>query len=400
MPYLAGYIDENKYNILLIDEYNQKISFGCSFDLVAITVNTPNAMHCYAIAEKFRKQGAKIVFGGPHVTLLPNESKKHCDYLIIGEAEITWPQFLDDFYNNCAKSVYESKYAPSLHGLPIPRRNLVKNRLFTRGAVIASRGCPYQCSYCNLKQIYHEGFRTRPVDEVIEDIKNIKNKYFVFWDDNFFGDVNYTKSLLLKLKKLKKQWAAQVSIDRCQDEELLSLARQSGCKYLFIGLESFSSESLHSVNKGVNNVKKYKSIIDLLHKYGISIQAGIIFGFDADTKDVFKQTLLICNELGIDGVTVSILTPLPRTPLYAEMKKEGRLLSEDWTDYNAKTKVVFKPKNMTADELLEGYMWFRKNFYSIESIIKRLKASKTNIFYNLLINLGYKFSISYYDITK
>lgn len=396
MPYLAGFIDEMKYDITLIDEYNQKIPFDSPFDLVAITVNTPNATHCYDISSKFRKQGSKVVMGGPHVSLLPNETRQHCDYMIVGEAEETWPQFLKDFFIGVPESVYQSSNAPSLDGLPIPKRHLIKNRFFNRGAVFATRGCPYRCSYCNLKQIYHDCFRTRPISDVIEDIKSIKSKYFVLWDDNFFGDVAYSKALMKELKALNKRWAAQVTLDRCQDEELLKLAKQSGCTYLFIGLESFSSNSLQSVNKSINNVEKYKSIIELLHKNGISIQAGIIFGFDSETKDTFQETLNICNELGIDGVTVSILTPLPQTPLYDQMKYEGRLLTEDWSFYNGKTRVAFKPKNMTPEELFEGYMWFRKRFYSTQSIIGRLCVSRTNVIHNLIMNIGYKLSLSHY----
>lgn len=393
MPYLAAFIDESKYNITLVDEYNQDIEYDSKYDLVVITVNTPNAIHCYNISQKFREQDVKVVMGGPHVTLLPNEAIGHCDYIIVGEAEETWPQFLNDFYNNCAKKQYICEDAPSLKGVPMPRRDLVKGRYFTKGAVFATRGCPYKCSYCNLKQIYCDSFRTRPINEVIEDIKSIKSKYFVFWDDNFFGDIEYAKKLMAELAKLKKKWAAQVTLERCQDEELLSIAKKSGCIYFFVGLESFSQDGLASVNKGINNVSKYKSIINLLHKNGISIQAGIIFGLDTDKKDIFENTLNACNELGIDGATVSILTPLPRTPIYEQMKSEGRLISNEWTYYNGKTRVAFKPKNMTAGELYDGYMWFRKEFYSIKSIFKRMSVSKTNLLYNFVVNLGYKMSI-------
>lgn len=393
MPYLAAFIDESQYNISLIDEYNQKIPFEDYYDLVAITVNTSNASHCYEIAAKFKKKGARVVFGGPHATLLPHEAADNCDYIIVGEAEDTWPLFLNDFYNNNAKPRYSSNHTPSLKGIPIPRRDLVKGRYFTKGAVFATRGCPYNCSYCNLKQIYFDSFRTRPTLEVIEDISSINRRYFVFWDDNFFGDIEYAKGLMKELAKLNRKWAAQVTLERCEDEELLKLAKRSGCEYLFIGLESFSEKSLESVNKGINNVSRYKSIIAMIHKDGIAIQAGLIFGFDTDTKEIFKSTLEACNELGIDGVTVSILTPLPKTPLYEQFKNEGRLITSDWAYYNGKTRVAFEPKNMTQQELFDGYMWFRKEFYSIKSIIKRLSVSKTNIVHNFIVNLGYKLSI-------
>jgi radical SAM superfamily enzyme YgiQ (UPF0313 family) len=233
----------------------------------------------------------------------------------------------------------------------------------------------------------------RPIQEVIEDIKTIEQDYFVFWDDNFFGDIEYARQLMHELKPLRKKWAAQVTIDRCQDEELLNLVREAGCLYLFIGLESFSAESLASVNKEINNVVSYRQTIQLIHRCGISVWAGIMFGFDTDDQDVFKDTLTVCERLGIDGVTPSILTPLPGTPIFDQLKNEGRLLCSDWTNYNGKTRVAFQPKNMTAEELYNGYMGFRKHLYSFRSIMKRLSISRTNVMHNLMMNLGYKLSL-------
>ena len=393
MPYLAGFIDEAAYDITLVDEYNQVIPFDQQFDLIAITVNTPSACHCYEIAHRFSAVGAKVVLGGPHVTLLPEEAMEHCDHIVVGEAEETWPQFLDDFHNGNARLHYAATSPPSLRGLPIPRRDLIRRRRVTKGAVFATRGCPYNCSYCNLKQIYHHSFRTRPVHEVIADIATIEQDYFVFWDDNFFGDTGYSMELMRALKPLRKKWAAQVTIDRCGDGELLRLARESGCLYLFVGLESFSADSLVSANKESNSVEGYGTTINLIHRHGISVQAGIIFGFDTDHRGDFRNALEACERLGIDGVTPSILTPLPGTPIYNDWKKEGRLLGTDWMHYNGKTHVSFQPKNMTSAELYEGYMWFRNNFYSFRSMIKRMLISRTNLIHTLIVNVGYKLSL-------
>ncbi|HTZ38801.1 MAG TPA: radical SAM protein [Syntrophales bacterium] len=393
MPYLSGFIDERNYDITLIDEYNQTIPYGQKFDLVAITVNTPNANHCYGISRRFRQNGAKVVMGGPHVTLMPDEAMQYCDYLIAGEAEESWPQFLEAFYHGNAQSRYSCKQPPTLQRLPIARRDLIKRRKYTKGAVFASRGCPYNCRYCNLKQIYCPSFRMRPIPEVIRDIQTIEEDYFVFWDDNFFGNIDYARQLMLELKPLRKKWAAQVTIDRCEDEELLGLAKESGCLYFFIGLESFSVNSLASMNKEINHVAAYGRIIQLIHRCGISVWAGIIFGFDTDDRDVFRNTLIASEKVGIDGVTPSILTPLPGTPLFDEWRKEGRLLYSDWTYYNGKTRVSFQPKQMTAEELYQGYTWFRNRFYSFRSILKRIMISRTNVIHNLLINIGYKLSL-------
>lgn len=394
ISYLAAFIDEGQYEITLVDEYNQKIPFYTAFDLVAITVNTPNAYHCYGISKIFRDKGAKVVLGGPHPTLLPEEAMKHCDHLVLGESEETWPQFLQDFYTGRADERYVSVTPPVLKGLPVPRWDLLKHRTsIMKGAVFATRGCPYHCRYCNLKQIYHDCFRTRPRDEVIHEIKQLKSRYFVFWDDNFFSDKPYAIDLMKNLIPLNKKWAAQVTLADCADDELLKAARSAGCLYLFIGLESFSEVSLIDAGKQINRVADYQKIIKNIHKHKIMVQAGIIFGFDTDTTEVFENTLQACEQLGIDGATVSILTPLPKTPVYNQMKEEGRLTTDNWSSYNGKTDVVYIPQSMTPQQLYDGYVNFRKRFYSLPSFIKRIRVSKTHIPYNFVMNLGYRLAI-------
>ncbi|WP_150265545.1 B12-binding domain-containing radical SAM protein [Paenibacillus tepidiphilus] len=393
MPYLAGFINEADYSITLVDEYRQKIPYTRPFDLVAITVNTPNAEHCYAMAAKFRTQGATVVMGGPHATLLPEEAAQHCDVLVIGEAEESWPRLLDDFIRGEVETVYRSEKVPQLAGLPRPRWYLLRRSPLFKGAVFSTRGCPYRCAYCNLKQIYHSGFRTRPVPEVIHEISLLKSRFLVFWDDNFFADKAHAKELMRHMRPLGKKWAAQVTLADCADEELLELASAAGCLYLFVGLESFSPSALRGVNKGINRVDAYGELVGKLHKHRIMIQAGIVFGFDEDTPDTFRQTLEGCEALGIDGVTVSLLTPLPQTPVYEQMKREGRLLGDDWSLYNGKTDVVFQPRGMTSEELYAGYLHFRRQFYSLPSLIRRMRRSKTHLFYNLFMNLGYRLAL-------
>ena len=394
IPYLAAFVNEQLYEITLVDEYNQKIPFNREFDLVAITVNTPNAYHCYEISSRFREKGTKVVMGGPHVTLLPGEAEKNCDYLMIGESEETWPQFLRDFIKGNAMSRYKSAAPPILKDLPAPRWDLLRRRsAFMKGAVFASRGCPCHCRYCNLKQIYHDSFRTRPVAEVAAEIKKIKSKYFVFWDDNFFADKKFAMDLMNAIAPLKKKWAAQVVLLDCADTELLAAARKAGCLYLFVGIESFSDASLIDAGKTVNRTATYEQIIQNMHRHKIMVQAGIVFGFDSDGQQVFKDTLKACEQLGIDGTTVSILSPLPKTPIYEQFQKEGRLTTNDWSAYNGKTDVAFLPKNMTQKELYEGYVWFRKKFYSFNSFFKRMHSSKTCSLHNIVINLGYRLAI-------
>ena len=396
IPYLAAFVNENLFAITLIDEYCQKIPFHKYFDLIAITVNTPNAPHCYEISDIFRSRGSKVVMGGPHVTLLPDEAAVHCDYLIEGESEVIWKQFLIDYVKGNPQKRYVSGCPPSLDKIPIPRWDLLKRRLMMKGALFATRGCPYNCRYCNLKQIYHNCFRTRPIEDVIAEIQAIRSSFFVFWDDNFFADKEYTKALLRTIAPLKRKWAAQVALKECTDDELLTLAKKAGCLYLFIGLESFVADSLDDAGKCINRIVDYKSIISRIHNHGIMVQAGIVFGFDSDTIDVFDHTLTACEELGIDGATISILAPFPKTPIYEQYKSEGRLSGENWSLYDSKTSVAFKPKNMTANELFSGYNRFRRRFYSLSSFIRRMYVSRTNIPINFIINLGYRLGLTIY----
>lgn len=388
MPYLAGFVPAG-YRIRLVDEYSEPVPIE-RFDLVAITVNTPNAPHVYRLAARFRQLGAWVVLGGPHVTLNPAEATGHGDTVVVGEAEETWPRFLADFLSGTPQKVYECRSTPSLSGLPLPRRDLIVGHRFTSGAVFATRGCPHNCSYCCLKRIYCAEFRTRPIDEVIAEIRQIRNHYFVFWDDNLFADPAYAKAMLRTLAPLKKRWAAQVTAHSCADEELLALARRAGCLYLFLGLESFTDEGLADANKRFNQVDHYRQIVSRLHRHGISVQAGVIFGFDADTTATFAATLRACEDIGIDGVTASILTPFPGTPLFDQYKDEGRLLPVDWSHYNAKTRVAFVPKQMAPAELLAGYDDFRARFLSWGSIVRRLARARANLPYSLLMNWGYR----------
>jgi radical SAM superfamily enzyme YgiQ (UPF0313 family) len=329
--------------------------------------------------------------GGPHASILPEEAEQHCDYLLTGECEETWPLFLHHFYEGTAEKRYHSSSPPSLQRLPKPRWDLLKNRTrMMKAAVFATRGCPYHCRYCNLKQIYHKGLRTRPVEEVIDEIKTIRSRFFVFWDDHFFADRTYALSLMEALKPLKKKWAAQVTIAACRDEQILKAAHEAGCLYLFIGLESFFQSSLNDAGKEINRVDDYVNIIGLIHKHGMMIQAGIIFGFDSDRPDIFEKTLRKCEETGIDGATVSLLTPLPGTPLHTTLKAANRLTTASWDKYNGKTHVVFEPQNMTPEQLMEGYKLFRRKFYSLHSFIRRMAVSQTGMAYNFIVNLGYR----------
>ncbi len=358
-------------------------------DLVAITCSTPAAPHAYAIARRYRERGVPVVLGGPHPTLLPAEAREHADAVVIGEAEESWPRLIEDFRGGCLQPLYRAQRPPSLLHLPHARRDLLEGRWYSKGVLIATRGCPHTCEYCTLPHLYHRRLRFRPVEEVAQEVATIKGKPIVFWDDNLAADPSYAKALFRAITPYKKWWTAQATVRVGEDRELLRLAAESGCKAFFLGLESFSQASLDGTDKGFNRVRDYRELVVKLHDHGIAVQAGIMLGFDQDGPDVFERTVEAATQIGIDNATISLVVPFPGTRLFARLEREGRILTRDWSKYNGKTDVVFRPKLMTPDVLQAGFEWARREFYSWGSIWSRLSRSRTDLEWNILRNVGY-----------
>jgi radical SAM superfamily enzyme YgiQ (UPF0313 family) len=388
MPYLAGFVAP-PHQVTLVDEYNQSVDVDAPADLVGITVNTPNASHVYALADAFRRRGRLVVLGGPHATLLPEEVGEHADAVVVGEAERTWPQVIADAARGRLQHLYRDPLPSSLDGVPHARRDLIRGRGPLRNTIIATRGCPHRCSYCNLRQIYDPSLRFRPVEEVIAEVRTFRMPFFTFWDDQLFMDAGYAVRLFEQLAGIGKRWAAMVTLASTRNERLLRAATKAGCVCLFLGLESFSAESLRLANKAFNVVESYEEGIARIHRHGITVQAGIVFGFDGDDEGTFEATLKGATQVGLDGATVSILTPFPRTPVFEELEKSGRLLTHDWSYYNGRIAVAFRPARMSAEKLWEGYMWFRRHFFAPRCILERAWRSGVRPLQSVLLNLGY-----------
>jgi len=361
--------------VRIVDECVEDIDFNVDVDLVGISVMTYLAPRAYEIAAKFRARGVKVVLGGIHVSMCPEEAKEHADSIVVGESEKTWPILVEDFRRGELKSLYEEKDLPKLENLPIPRRELFKpNSYWTTNCVQTSRGCPFACDFCTVTIFGGNQFRLRPIEQVIEEVKRLKKGFVVFVDDNIAGNKAYAKQLFKALIPLKINWGSQASLTMARDPELLDLAAKSGCTALFIGVESISEENLAAANKRFNKVDKYKEEFRRFHDYGILIQTGMIFGFDHDDESAFERTVEFLEENNIELAMFNILTPLPGTNLYKKMDAEGRIIDRDWSHYDGRH-VVFKPKLMTPETLQEGFLWAYHKFFSYPSIIKRIVPS-------------------------
>jgi len=351
------------------------------------------ALRAYEIADEFRKRGVTVVLGGNHPTALPEEAKQHADAVVIGEAEVTWPQLLEDFEKGQLQSFYKSGKIISPEKIPTPRRDLIK-RKFTMDGLLIRRGCPNHCEFCTVTSLFNE--EIKPIEQVLNEIKNIDAKEIFIYDQNFTGDMNFVKQLLKEFKGFNKKWLANGTINVLgENDEFLKLAQEANIYYWYIGFESFSQRSLNGANKKQNKVENYVSAIKKIKDYGMIINGSFMFGFDEDTTDIFETTSKKIDRLGIDMAEFHIITPFPGTALYRRLKEEGRLLSENWSKYTTAT-VVFEPKKMSVSELFEGTRNVAKNFYTIPKIIKRsfhaLEMSKDiHVFVLVLLrNLRYR----------
>ena len=392
MPYLAAFVPSH-WTVLHIDEAVRPIDFEMPADLVAITFHTPSAPHAYGMAARFRQRGILVVLGGPHVTLMPDEAQAHADVIFVGEAETHWPQFLRDVEAGRQSQRHRSTEPPTLEHAPMSRKDLFHRHDHTGGVLFATRGCRHRCDFCTLAVMYQSRVRKRPVAAVAEEYGSFPGKVIILWDDNIASDVEYAKTLFKALTPHRKWWSSQASIHAAQDDEFLELAARSGCKQLFLGLESISQASVNEVHKGFNRVADYARAIERIHSHGIAVQAGIVFGFDNDTQAIFSETLDFLEAAGVQNATFNILTPFPGTRLHQRLEAEGRILTRDWSKYNGRADVVFRPRHMSPEELLAGYRYANRRFYSWTSVCRRLSRSPVELYWTLPLNVAYAFAL-------
>jgi len=391
MPYLAARVPSD-WHVSHVDEEAEAIDWTDQPDVVGITFHTPSAYHAYSLAARFRSRGACVAMGGPHVTLLPEEASQHADLIFVGEAEGLWEEFLHGFVTGNYRRVYRQSGPVSLDGVPMARKALYHRKDFTSGVLFATRGCPNRCDFCSIVMMYRKGLVKRPIAEVAAEYSSFHGKRIIFWDDNITADREYAKELFRAITPYRKWWSGQTTTHAARDDELLETAANSGCKQLFLGLESVSQSSMKEVRKGFNRVEDYARIVKRIHAHGIAVQAGIVFGFDHDTPAIFEETLDFLEETGVQNATFNMLTPYPGTPLFQRLEAQGRILTRDWRKYNGRTDVVFQPNQMSADELLDGFRYANHRFYSLRSVAKRLRRSPVQLWWTLPLNLAYTVS--------
>ena len=270
MPYLASFVPPH-WTVLHVDEAVEPIDFDVQADLVAITFHTPSALHAYDLAARFRRRGTPVVLGGPHVTLIPDEAQEKADVIFIGEAESHWPRFLEEFEAGQYSERYCCLEPPALDKAPMSRHDLFHRNDHAAGVLFATRGCAHRCDFCTVAVMYQRQVRTRPLEAVVREYASFDGKIIILWDDNIAADMKYAKALFRALAPYGKWWSSQATIHAAKDDEFLELAARSGCKQLFIGLESVSQASVSEVSKAFNRVDEYAQAIKQIHSHGIAV---------------------------------------------------------------------------------------------------------------------------------
>lgn len=391
LPQLSLHLIEGltppEHEVKIVEEEIEDIDLDEECDLVGISCMTSNAPRAYSLAKEFKKRGRKVVMGGIHPTILPDEALCYADSVVIGEVEGVWAQLLEDFRYGRLQKKYK-KPCPSLDNyIQMKHRQHTKKRLFNVIPVMTTRGCPYHCDFCCVYDIYGPKIRHVPVENVVRDIVDSEGKLFMFLDDNIIGDPSYAKELFRAIKPLKIKWVGQASVSFIKDTELIKMATESGCKALFFGLESVSKTQLKKMKKSIKDIEKIEEAIKKVKSFGIFFHASMIFGFDDDTKDIFPETLDFLEKNKISSVTLNILTPYPGTRTYLQFKKEGRLITNDWRYFDHST-AAFTPKNMTPFELQAGRLWVLQEFTRVSSIMRRFPLHFDHGLYHILMNIG------------
>lgn len=354
---VAGVImaHNSNHTVTVIDQNNQEIPFNEKFDLVGITVNTYTADAAYAISRRFKGQ-ARVVLGGVHATLMPDECLKHADAVVTGEAEAALPRLLDDLQAEQLEKIYRGDTLTDLAGIPIPDRSLICLPGSDAAYVQATRGCDNICKFCYLRYVTWSPHRKRPVDDVIRELRGISEKVILFVDDNMFVDRDYCLELFGRMKTLGKFWWAQAPTTLARDGELLAAAAESGCFSLSYGFQTVNEKSLQGDMILQNRIRDYREIVALTQQAGILVDGTFIFGFNGDAKSIFRTTVKMIIEMNLDTYTFYMLTPYPGTPYYEEYRKSKRLVTDNHEKFDWDHAVI-EPENMTSIELDKGVRW-------------------------------------------
>ncbi len=365
------------HDVYLLDENVEEIDWESlhDFDIVGVTGMNVQRERIHQILVRLRELKIFTVAGGPLVSVNEAFFDGLCDAIFVGEAETTWPQFLDDFAREKpTESRYQQSQPTVMTEVPRPRYDHLKIDRYATGALQYSRGCPFQCEFCDIIVMFGRKPRVKDPDQLVAELDDMRQVGFhsVFIvDDNFIGNKKKAKALLRKLIPWMEQHnyplrlTTEASIDLANDPELMDLMYRANFRSVFIGIETPRLESLNETGK-FQNVRgdTMNEKLARIQSAGLDINAGFIVGFDNDDKQIFEDQFQFIQENGITLAMVGMLLAIPTTPLYERLKQEGRLVEGD-------PNCNFIPKQMSREELRQGYWDLLNRLYTPEAFFDR-----------------------------
>lgn len=369
--------DDVAVDYIEVADLNQPEALRTNYDLVALSSYTAMAYEMYELADRYRAAGVPVVIGGLHASFAAEEAKEHADAVCVGEGETLWPRILADFRARGQAGLQPFYREPEpgtydLAGSPMPRFELLLDRPYNRITVQTVRGCPLDCEFCGASKLYGPRYRRKPLPQVVAELRRIKdlwgdNAFVELADDNSFANRQWARQFLEAIQGLDLRWFTETDVSIAEDEELLRLLARSGCRQVLIGFESSNPDSLLQIDRAnwkFRKREKYLEAIRRIQSYGVTVNGCFIVGNDGDGPGIFEELRDFIEDSELLEAQVTILTPFPGTHLLQRLRREGRLLYDRFWDKCTLFDLVFEPKQMTPDELVEGHCWLMSQIYN------------------------------------
>ena len=357
------------------------------FDVVAISSFSAQIGEAYALADRYRALGTKVILGGLHVSAVPDEARAHADAVVIGEGEPAWPQVVGDLLAGTLQPVYDARGTKyDFTESPMPRFDLLDIERYNRLTVQTQRGCPFRCEFCAASMRISPQYKVKPVARVLDEIHAIqslwKRPFIEFADDNTFVNRAHSRDLMRALAKEGIRWFTESDVSVADDLELLDLMKDAGCAEVLIGLEGTSFSALDGVEQQSNwkakRVDRYLGAVRAIQDRGIRVNGCFVLGLDGMGPESFEGVWDFVRASGLYDVQITVQTAFPGTPLYARLQREGRLLREEAWELCTLFDVNFRPSHMTVAELESGFRQLAALIYSEEATQERRERFRAN----------------------
>jgi radical SAM superfamily enzyme YgiQ (UPF0313 family) len=378
LPTLAA-LTPADIEVEVCDETVDPVDFDKPCDLVGITGYVTQARRMFELARTFRERGRLVAIGGPFASLSPEQCRPYADILFTGEAERTWPVFLEDFRRGSHKDTYHEPEKPEITRSPAPRMDVLRNDLYISGVIQTSRGCPFECEFCDVIVYLGRRMRHKSVEQILCEADALYEHGYrsaFLSDDNFTAHRKKATEILSALRDWNENkqpepvlFSTQLSVDAARDPELLGLCADAGLRVAFIGIETPNKDSLQEVKKRQNLASDLLHDIRAIQSHGIAVLAGMIVGFDHDTTDVFREQFEFLQAASIPICAPGMLNAPAGTPLEDRLRREGRLISTR-DDFYVETNIV--PKQMSRAELEHGLQWLLNRLYHPPHFLERV----------------------------